>query len=363
MVSKQKNTVLIMAGGTGGHIFPALAVAEDLRENQVDIVWLGTKDGLEADLIPKHDIPLYFLSVTALRGRNVFGQFVSIFKLIWAFFQALIIIIKVKPRCVLGMGGYVSAPGAMAAYVLRKPIIIHEQNAVLGMTNRWIAKIAQHRFEGFPQVFEQKKNTTYVGNPVRRDIVHMLKPKLRYSQRKGRLHLLVLGGSRGATWINDAIPQVLTTLSPKDWPEIWHQTGQKDMTKVQHAYQKLSICAKVEPFIDDMAKAYAWADLVISRSGALTVCELMAAGVAAILIPYPHAVDDHQTRNALFLQQIGAAFVLQQSAEATEKLTELMTVGMKQQEKLLVMAELGRNAAKIDATEQIVAHCLELCHG
>ena len=354
--------VMIMAGGTGGHVFPALAVAECLRQREVPVVWLGTRYGLEARLVPQAQFPIEWITVAGLRGSGWQRWLQAPLMLTRALWQALRILYRYQPRLVLGMGGFVSGPGGIAARCLRIPLVIHEQNAVAGTTNRWLAKVAQQVLAAFPNSFNHFA-ATVVGNPVRADIAALPAPQQRFQQRSERPRLLVLGGSQGALALNQSLPRAIAQLQVKNvvQPEVWHQTGAKHYESTQEIYQQLGIEARLDAFIDDMAAAYAWADLVLCRAGALTVTELCAAGVGALLIPFPYAVDDHQTANANFLVQHGAAELLPEAEwqQRPEVLTERLQHLLSQPAHLFAMAQAARQLALSDAAEQVAEICLQ----
>ncbi len=291
--------ILIIAGGTGGHIFPALAVAQAIQEHDVEVCWLGTRDGLEARLVPSK-FPMHTISIKALRGMGIIRKLLMPWFLLLATLKAYRIIRKLKPNLVLGMGGYVSGPGGIAAWLARVPLIIHEQNSISGLTNRVLSKIAKTVLQAFPNTFHDKLNIETTGNPVRPELTESPAPKERFAGRQGPLRILVLGGSRGARAINQQVVQALEQYPRKTDVMVWHQTGQMDYDHVKSMYETIPVEAKVSPFIDDIAHAYCWADIVVCRAGALTVSEIAAVGVGAIFIPYPFAVDDHQFHNSRY---------------------------------------------------------------
>jgi UDP-N-acetylglucosamine--N-acetylmuramyl-(pentapeptide) pyrophosphoryl-undecaprenol N-acetylglucosamine transferase len=287
--------VLIMAGGTGGHIFPGIAVAQELRARGVPVVWLGAVGGLETRLVPQHDLPIETIAIRGVRRKGIVTKLLLPVRLARAVFAARRIIKRHSPRSVLSMGGYAAAPGGLAARMLKIPLIVHEQNRIAGVTNKMLARHARRVLTGFLGVFAQEQ---WVGNPVRAAIAALPAPATRYSARTGALQLLVLGGSQGAQSLNSALPEVLRQRGAYDTVSVRHQSGEAHFEKARSAYQAAGIAANVVPFEKDMAAAYGWADLVICRAGALTLAELAAAGTPSILVPYPHAVDDHQTKNA-----------------------------------------------------------------
>jgi UDP-N-acetylglucosamine--N-acetylmuramyl-(pentapeptide) pyrophosphoryl-undecaprenol N-acetylglucosamine transferase len=356
-----KKKIVIMAGGTGGHVFPALAVAKILQHNDVAIVWLGTQIGIEADLVPKQNIKLHFLSISGLRGKGIKKILLSPFQLVRAVVQAWQILHQEKPHAVLGMGGFASGPGAIAAWLLGIPIVIHEQNSVPGLTNRVLAKIAKKVLQAFPNTFPTRYNALNVGNPLREEFDRISSPEERLSARTGNLRLLVLGGSRGALALNTIIPASLAQLSAAKMPEIWHQTGKEHLDKTRALYHQQQINARITDFIDDVCAAYCWADLVICRAGALTVSEISVVGVASILVPFPYAVDDHQRVNAHYLAQQQAAFLINQDELTVEKLVSLLEELQADRNKLLQMAVAAQQVAIKNAASVVAQYCLEVC--
>lgn len=351
--------VLIMAGGTGGHVFPALAVAERLREHGVPVVWMGTRRGLEATLVPKAGIPMEWIGVAGLRGKGV-GRLLAMPPMLGrALWQAGTILRRLRPRVVLGMGGFVSGPGGIAARSLGIPLVVHEQNAIAGLTNRWLARIADRVLEAFPATFSTARGAMTVGNPVRARIALLPPPTERFAGRDGHPRLLVLGGSQGAMALNQLVPRALALLGENERPEVWHQAGGQLHEAAEAAYRDAGVAVRLTPFIEDMADAYGWADLVLCRAGALTIAELAAVGVGSILVPFPFAVDDHQTANARFLERAGAALVHQQAELSPEGLAALLRGLLGDRARLLAMAEAARRLAKIEAAEQVATACLE----
>lgn len=357
-------TALIMAGGTGGHVFPALATARVLKNRGYDIVWLGTQRGIEARLVPAEGIPVEWLSVSGLRGKGVAALLVAPFRLVVALVQALRAVRKHRPRVVLGAGGFASGPGGVAAWLLRRPLVVHEQNAVAGLTNRVLARLADRVLEGFPGSFGSSVKAERVGNPVRPEISAIAPPERRYAGREGRTRLLVFGGSQGAARLNAVVPAALAELPESLRPDVLHQTGSRGVEETAASYQSRGIDADVRAFIDDMAGAYGWADLAVCRSGALTVAELAAAGVPAILVPFPAAVDDHQTRNAEYVVRAGAAVLLPESeltpVSLAARLRELLEAGRPRLER---MAQAARTTAITDADERLADACIAAAGG
>jgi UDP-N-acetylglucosamine--N-acetylmuramyl-(pentapeptide) pyrophosphoryl-undecaprenol N-acetylglucosamine transferase len=358
-MASAKKTALIMAGGTGGHVFPALAVAQQLRELGWRVEWLGSQRGIENRLVPEANIQLHAISVTGLRGKGRLSLLLAPFKLLRALIQAWRVVSRVKPDLVLGLGGFASGPGGLAAWLQRKPLLVHEQNAIPGLTNRILARFSKRVMAAFPGAFPQALVT---GNPVRTDIVALEHPAERYAKRDGKIRLLVVGGSLGALAINQCIPKWLAQLPEEQRPEVWHQCGANHLEATRQAYAQAGVDVsgelRVEPFIDDMRSAYGWADLVICRAGALTISELAMAGVASVLVPFPYAVDDHQSANAGYLAGQQAAVLLPQSQMSPEALQQLFDHHGERQQ-LQAMAERARALATPDATRLVVEQCQE----
>lgn len=350
---------LIMAGGTGGHVFPALATAHELQRQGVHVEWLGTQKGIEARVIPDADIKLHCIDVAGLRGKGRLSLLLAPFKVLLAIWQALAVLRQVKPDVVLGMGGFASGPGGVAAKLLGKPLVIHEQNAIAGMTNKILSKMAWRVLEAFEDAFPSETDTETVGNPVRGPILQMNDPRERYGNRSGKIRLLVVGGSLGAKAINETLPEVLAQMPEEQRPEVWHQTGKRTYEETLARYQRLGLDARVVPFIEQMDEAYGWADLVLCRAGALTVSELAIAGVAAILVPFPFAVDDHQTANAQYLAQLDAALLVPQPELTVDRLKELLTEQFSQRETLGEMAANARALGRPEAGARVAEVCLE----
>lgn len=349
--------VLIMAGGTGGHIFPGLAIAKALQAKGVEVFWLGTSRGLEGRLIPEAGIPFKQITISGIRHQARSALLKAPFRLVLAVFQAITLIKAIKPDLVIGMGGFVSGPGGIASWLLRKPLIIHEQNAIAGLTNRCLAKLANRVLTGFPETFPASDKVVYTGNPIRQEIESIAPSHAAYLNLATPLRLLVLGGSLGAAAINDLVPQALLQMNNLSLIEVKHQTGQAHFSLTQDSYTRLRVRAEVTPFISDMAEAYNWADIVLCRAGALTITELTAVGLPAILIPYPYAVDDHQTKNGQFLVAAGAAVMVQQGDLSAASLSNLLTSLLQDRPRLQVMAEAARGLFKETATTNIVAIC------
>ncbi len=352
------STLLIMAGGTGGHVFPALSVAEILRSRGVDIVWLGTKSGIEARSVPAAGIDIEWVSIRGLRGKGLWGMLRMPFLLLTAMLQTIGVILRRRPAALLGMGGFVAAPGGIVAWLLRRPLLIHEANAIAGLTNRVLARMGSRVMSGFPDTFPKGVNAEYVGNPVRADIAQLQDPAIRLAGRQGALRLLVVGGSQGAKVLNELLPEVIGGLQPM--PDVWHQAGAGNAGAVNAAYRERGLSVRVDEFIDDMAHAYGWADVVVCRAGAMTVAEVSAAGVAAIFVPFPYAVGDHQTANARFLVNHHAAIAIQQQDLSAEKLIE--TIGRLHHGRTATidMARRARRFARPDAAARVAEACMEV---
>lgn len=361
--------ILIMAGGTGGHVFPALAVARELRAEGADVLWLGTRSGLEAEIVPRAGFALATVAIGGLRGKGVLQWLLLPIRLGWAMLQALLIILRFRPMAVLGMGGFAAGPGGLMTWLLRKPLLVHEQNAVAGLTNRWLAALAGRCMVAFPGALPPRLRPVLTGNPVRKEISGLPEPAARFHGRTGPLRLLVLGGSQGAQALNEALPQVIAGLPAADRPQIRHQTGRLQAVAVEQRYAASGIAAEVLPFIDDMAAAYAWTDLVVCRAGALTIAELTAAGVGSILVPFPHAADDHQTRNAAYLVDAGAGVLLVQDERLVSRLTELLSgycraaATASDRAEMVKMAQAARRLAQPESAQRVARMCLESAHG
>lgn len=354
-----KKSILIMAGGTGGHIFPALAVADVLRAQGWQVTWLGAPNSMESRLVPKHGYEMALVEFSGLRGKGLMRKLLLPFSLTVALIQSALALLQCRPDVVLGMGGYITFPGGIMAALLRRPLVIHEQNSVAGLSNKTLARFARRVLSGFPNVLP---GAEWCGNPVRADIAALPDPQQRYQSRSGKLNVLVLGGSLGAQAINACVPQALALLPEESRPDVLHQSGERHLETVQAAYQKAGIAAgthaEIRPFLDDMAFFYAQTDLVICRAGALTIAELAAAGLASILIPFPFAVDDHQTSNAHFLSDRGAAVLLPQKAMTPQYLANLLQ-GMTH-ERTLEMAQAARAVAQPTAAQRVAEVCAEL---
>lgn len=357
MKQASKRRVLIMAGGTGGHVIPALSLARGLQVEDFDVHWLGSPRGIENRLVPAAELPLHRVSIAGLRGNGLVGWLMAPFNLARAVWQATRIIRRLDPVLVVGLGGFASGPGGLAAWLLRRPLVIHEQNAVAGLTNRVLARLARRAFAAFPQALGSRGEV--IGNPVRTDIAALgASPREASSMQGRRLRLLVAGGSLGALALNQRLPEALAQLPEQNRPEVRHQAGRDKDTATREAYAAQGLEAEVSAFIDDMAEAFDWADLVVCRAGALTVAEVAAAAKPALFVPFPHAVDDHQTANAQALVAAGAAQLIPQhdmtAAVLAERLASLLDP-----DTLATMARQARRCAHLDAVERLVAGCME----
>lgn len=348
--------VMILAGGTGGHIFPGIAVARALRDHDVPVVWMGSAGGMETRLVPAHGIAIDTLRIRGLRGKGAFALLTAPFKLVRALLDAMNILRRQRPRSVLSMGGFAAGPGGVAAWLLRRPLIVHEANRAPGFTNRVLAKIARRVLCGFPGSFAGGGEV--VGNPVRAEVAALPPPAQRFANRDGALRVLVLGGSQGARALNAAVPKAIAALSDLGI-EVRHQCGEALRAEAEAAYTQAGVNASIEPFIQDMAGAYAWADLLICRAGAMTLAEVCAAGIGALLVPFPAAVDDHQTRNAEYLVERGAARLLPQSDDLADRLQSALRELLSDRATLLAMAESARAAALPDAAAHVAAICMQ----
>ncbi|SEW15106.1 undecaprenyldiphospho-muramoylpentapeptide beta-N-acetylglucosaminyltransferase [Luteibacter sp. 329MFSha] len=358
--------VLIMAGGTGGHIFPGLAVADELRSRGVPVAWLGAEGGMETRVVPAHGLDLHTVSVGGLRGKGMKTRVQAPFMLARALLDSLRLLRKLRPRCVISMGGYVAGPAGVAARLAGIPLVVHEQNAVAGFTNRKLAGFAKMVLTGFPNVLP---NGEWVGNPVRARIAALPPPAERFAGRDGRARILVLGGSLGARTLNLIVPKALAHLRANPDldtldPEVVHQTGERGLEEANAAYTEAGVAATIVPFIEDMAGAYAWADIVVCRAGALTVAELCAAGLEALLVPFPHAVDDHQTVNARAMVNAGGARIatdaMLNAPGAHEALALVLFDMLLDRQRILSAANASRTLAKPDAAATIARHCMEV---
>ncbi|MBK6004464.1 undecaprenyldiphospho-muramoylpentapeptide beta-N-acetylglucosaminyltransferase [Ramlibacter ginsenosidimutans] len=345
-------TALVMAGGTGGHIFPGLAVAEALRARGWDVHWLGAPDSMESRLVPPRGFPLETVAFGGVRGKGVKTLLLLPLKLLRAFWQSLQVVRRVRPNVVVGLGGYITFPGGMMSVLLGKPLVLHEQNSVAGMANKVLAGVADRVYSAFP---EAMKKAQWVGNPLREDFLRQPPPEQRFAGRSGPLKLLVVGGSLGAKALNDIVPQALARIPQARRPLVVHQSGAKQIDELHANYAKAGVQADLTPFIDDTASAFAEADLVICRAGASTVTEIAAVGTPAVFVPFPHAVDDHQTTNARFLVDAGGGWLVPQAELTPDKLAAMLESLTREQ--LLQRAVAARKLAKTQATEQMVAAC------
>ncbi|MGQ0510872.1 MAG: undecaprenyldiphospho-muramoylpentapeptide beta-N-acetylglucosaminyltransferase [Betaproteobacteria bacterium] len=348
-------TILIMAGGTGGHVFPGLAVADELRDRGWNVVWMGSRGGMEARLVPARGYRMAWIHARALRGKGLLAKLLLPANLLLAFWDGARAIFSLRPDVVLGMGGYVAFPGGLMASLLAKPLAIHEQNAVAGLTNRVLRGVADRAFEAFPGAL---KKAEWTGNPIRADIARLPAPATRYEGRSGTLKLLVVGGSLGAQALNEIVPRALAQIPEAERPKVVHQSGAHHLIDLKARYAAAGVEGELLAFIEDMARSYAEADLVICRAGAITLAELCAAGMAGVLVPFPHAVDDHQTANARFLADKGAAILLPQRELTPEKLAALLrSLG---RPALVAMAQKARDLGKPDAARLVADRCADL---
>lgn len=357
---RRMQRILITAGGTGGHVFPALAAAKQFQEEGIDVRWIGTRQGIESRIVPANGIAIEYLDVAGVRGQGIKRLLTAPLKILRAVIRVMAVIRQYKPDAVLGMGGFVTGPTGVGAWLSGCPLFIHEQNAVAGFTNKQLARLARRVFQAFPDTFPGTEKIQTTGNPVRKEIAALPDPAQRYAEHTGPLRMLILGGSQGAVALNEQVPQALAQLQGKLDFVVRHQAGPNNLESAQRFYQQAGVNADVIPFIEDMAAAYGWADLVICRSGALTVCELAAAGVASLLVPYPHAVDDHQTKNGEYLSQNGAALLVQQHNLTPASLAERVLQSLSQREQLKTMAIKARRLAMNEATRLVVSGCMEV---
>ena len=356
----KKPTILVMAGGTGGHIFPGIAVADKLKSMGWNVHWLGTAKRMEATLVPEHGYDISFINIAGLRNKNWKEWLKTPIKLMLSVMQSIQIIRKVNPDVVLGMGGYASAPGGVAAWIMGKPLVLHEQNAVAGMSNRFLSKIATRVLSAFPGAFDESIKHQVIGNPLRQDIISIenVIPVKPASSKK----VLIVGGSLGAQILNETVPQAMKQIQVQSI-DVWHQTGKGNKDAVLESYQQYGLPeekVKVTEFIDDMAQAYKWADVVVCRAGALTVSELAMAAKPAVFVPLPHAVDDHQTKNAMYLVERGAAKLIPQSDFNGTRLAQMLNTLFISDTVVQKMAKEAHDAAHADATTNVADICIEL---
>lgn len=356
---KKLKKVLIMAGGTGGHVFPGLAIAKHFQQHGIEIVWLGTAKGLEARLVPAAHIPLHLISIGGVRGKGLKSLLLLPIRLSIAIFQAMRIIRQLQPDLIIGMGGFVSGPGGIASGLLGYPLVIHEQNARVGTTNRWLSWIAKKNLEGFPNTFSARKKAFTVGNPVRKELEKFPSPEQRFAVTNPHrsLRILILGGSLGAQVFNRLLPEAFAQMPLDQRPEVHHQTGEKHLEETVAYYALHDVKATIAPFIANIAEAYSWADIIVCRAGALTLAELCAVGLGAILVPFPHAIDDHQTANARYLAQQGAAWLVQQKDLTGEKLVQMLQQLANNPEERLKMAMSAYKLRQINVADKILRIC------
>lgn len=354
MIQQTQKPIVVMAGGTGGHVFPALAVAEYLRLEGETIVWFGTRAGIEARVVPAADFAIEWLSVQGLRGKGLVKLILAPFRLIHACWQAFVALTRLRPKAVLGMGGFVSGPGGLMAWILNIPLFLHEQNSVIGLTNRLLGRLAKKSYFGFPDASGKMPRSECIGNPVRRDLIGLPAPELRLVGREGNpVNLLVVGGSLGAATLNRVIPEAVSRLQTTERPVIKHQCGNEHVEFCEEQYRQANVEAEVFGFIDSMREVYEWADLVVCRAGALTIAELTAVGIASILVPYPSAVDNHQFYNARFLEQHQAARILPEDNLDAVTLASQLRYFAQNRDALIEMSMRARSQAMTDATEQL----------
>jgi UDP-N-acetylglucosamine--N-acetylmuramyl-(pentapeptide) pyrophosphoryl-undecaprenol N-acetylglucosamine transferase len=351
--------IMILAGGTGGHVFPALAVAKQLREYGIPVVWVGTDRGIEAKVVPNAGFTLIKMSVQGLRRKGVAQYLRAPFIIARAMWESLKILLHYKPIVLLGMGGFVSGPCAMMGFIMRKPLIIHEQNAVLGLTNKILSPMSKIMFTGFP-LQEKHKNAKFIGNPVRKELLNIENPEKRFAERTGHKRILVVGGSQGSSALNSVVPAAINLIKNKVAIDVWHQTGSREFKDVEDRYTKNQLTAKVNEFIDDIDQAYAWADLIICRSGAMTLAEIATVGVGSILVPYPYAVDDHQTANAKTLVATEAAYLIAENDLHADSLAKLLEELMNDDSKLIAMASAAKRSAASEASKVVAHACIAL---
>jgi UDP-N-acetylglucosamine--N-acetylmuramyl-(pentapeptide) pyrophosphoryl-undecaprenol N-acetylglucosamine transferase len=352
VASTHARTIMIMAGGTGGHVIPGLAVAAEMQRRAWNVVWLGHPKGMEAGLTSKSNIPMRPVIFSGFRGKGILSQALMPVNILRAFWQCIQALRVVKPHVVLGMGGYIALPGGLMASLLGKPLVVHEQNSIAGLTNKILASLADRRLNAFPNSL---KNAAWVGNPIRANLLDVSPPLERYSQRHGALQLSVVGGSLGAAALNDLVPKALALIPKAIRPVVTHQSGKGNLAKLQQAYTDAGVEAKCIEFIDDMRSVYAQSDLLICRAGAMTICEIAAVGVASLLVPFPAAVDDHQTTNAQFLVNANAGLLMQQRDLTPDRLADAISKLSRQS--LMAMAVNAKELAKPEATSAVADVC------
>ena len=361
MINASQKPIVIMAGGTGGHVFPALAVAAYLRCRGESIVWLGTRAGIESRVVPAANITIEWLSVQGLRGKGTATLLFAPFRLLRACWQAYRTLSRLRPKAVLGMGGFVSGPGGLMAWLLRTPLILHEQNSVIGLTNKLLSRFASQNYFAFPEAARGVARSECIGNPVREEMFALDDSEVRLTKRlEENMNILVIGGSLGAASLNRILPAAVSSFEKNARPNIKHQCGKRHLQTCLKNYQDACVEAEVLEFIDDMSSAYGWADLVVCRAGALTIAELTAVGVGSILIPYPYAVDNHQFHNARFLEENRAARILDESGLNAESLAALLVEFQKDRQALINLAKNAQVLARPDATENLAQGILAL---
>jgi UDP-N-acetylglucosamine--N-acetylmuramyl-(pentapeptide) pyrophosphoryl-undecaprenol N-acetylglucosamine transferase len=358
-MSRKGQGVLIMAGGTGGHIFPGLAVAERLRHVGVQVRWLGARGGMECHKVPPSGFPLDLVVISGLRGKGLMRWITMPWKLLRAVFQAFRVLGEKRPGCAVSFGGYAAGPGGLAARLRGIPLLVHEQNRVPGMTNRVLARMAEKVLQAFPETWEVGRNPVTCGNPVRKSVVELEPPERRMAVRQGPIRILLTGGSQGALRLNRLLPEAIAEMAGQREITVRHQAGQRWSAETAEAYRDAGVQAQVTDFIDDMAEAYGWADLVVCRAGALTVSEVAAAGVAALFVPFPHAVDDHQTQNAEYLVENQAAELLQEANLTGPLLARKLLEMTADREALVAMAVRARSLSVPDSADRVAALCRE----
>lgn len=350
--------IMILAGGTGGHVIPGLTIAKALENANCDITWIGTEDGIEEKLVPKANIKIEYINVMGLRGKSLKNVLIAVKQLIQSLFQSINLLLKYRPDVVIGMGGYVSGPGGIATFLMRYPLVIHEQNSVPGTTNKFLARIASSVLEAFPGSFTNKVNAKTVGNPIREEIALIEDPRIRLQGRNFPIRILVLGGSQGSLILNQSVPKAIKEVALSNKLEVFHQAGEKTLSQAKKAYEDVSVGLYLVDFIDDIADAYKWADLVICRAGAMTVSELLAVGLPVIFIPFSKASDDHQTENAKYMQELGAAEIVSENDISKGLLTSTLNDWVKDRSILKRRASIARSKARLNSTSDIVEICL-----
>lgn len=353
-------TALVMAGGTGGHIFPGLAVAEALRTRGWQVHWLGAPGSMEEKLVPPRGFAFEPVQFGGVRGKGPLTLLLLPMRLLRAFLQSIAVVRRVKPDVVVGLGGYITFPGGMMSVLLGKPLVLHEQNSVAGLANKVLASVADRVFTAFPDVFKKAKKVEWVGNPLREAFLRQPAPAARFAGRSGPLRLLVVGGSLGAKALNAIVPKALAMIAPSERPTVVHQSGAKQIDELRANYAAAGVTGELTPFIDDTAQAYADADLIVARAGASTVTEIAAVGAAALFVPFPSAVDDHQTTNAHFLVDAGGGWIVQQSELTPELLADLLQ--KTERTTLMERASRAKTMQKTEAVEQVVRACEELAN-